>query len=73
MSKSGYDKIYLNNKILLRKNNFKIYKKMQNIKNLTLKKKKKKIIFTGAASLIDSNLSNIKPCFGREIKYLKLK
>ncbi len=46
---------------------------MQNIKNLTLKNNKKKIIFTaGPASLIDSNLSNIKPCFGRGDKeYLK--
>ena len=46
---------------------------MYNFNYSTKKENKKKIIFTaGPASLIDVNLSNIKPCFGRGDKeYLK--
>ena len=46
---------------------------MHNLKNFTKKENEKKIIFTaGPASLISTNLSNIKPCFGRGDKeYLK--
>tara|TARA_B100001175_G_scaffold307723_1_gene307262 strand:+ start:131 stop:1108 length:978 start_codon:yes stop_codon:yes gene_type:complete len=46
---------------------------MQNIKNIIKKENSKKAIFTaGPSSLIDANLSNIKPCFGRGDKeYLR--
>ena len=46
---------------------------MQNIKSLIKKENNKKVIFTaGPASLISTNLSNIKPCFGRgDEEYLK--
>ena len=46
---------------------------MRKIKNIIKEANNNKVIFTaGPASLIDSNLSNIKPCFGRGDKeYLK--
>ena len=44
-------------------------KKMKKIENIVKEANNNKVIFTaGPASLVDTNLSNLKPCFGEVIK-----